>query len=1149
MAEYDRGLVADNLLMEHMLLLLKRSPEQEQELEKLIDELTDSSSPNFHHWLTAKEFGERFGVAKQDRDTIKNWLQSHGLKVNVDYTNDLLIDFSGTAGQVRGAFHTEIHNLEVKGEKHIANMSDPRIPAALAPAVVGVVSLHDFMPQTLTKLRPEYTFGGCSVGTCYAVVPADLETIYSLNPLFSAGISGQGQTIVVIESSNVASTTDWTTFRSTFGLSSYTSGSFTQISPAPPSGTNNCTPGVNTAAVESTVDVEYASAAAPSAAIVLASCDNTATFGGLIALQNLLNESGTPPAIMSISYGECEAVIGASANAAFNSTYQQAVTEGVSVFVAAGDAGAAMCSRSTYSNVATFGIGVSGYTSTPYNVSVGGTDYGDTYAGTNSTYWNATHSPTYGSAKSYVPEIPWNDSCASGLIAEFNGFSQTYGPSGFCNSSEGEAYYLDLASGSGGPSGCATGSPSQSGVVGGTCAGWPKPSWQTLVGNPSDGVRDIPDVSLFAADGAWDHYYLVCFTGRGYTCTGSPDTWLNAGGTSFAAPIMAGIQALVNQKAGGPQGNPNPVYYSLAASEYGKSGDSSCNSSLGNRVSSSCIFHDVTLGDNDVGCDGTDNCYLPSGTIGVLSTSNSTYQPAYGTQTGWDFATGIGTVNAFNLVNNWPEPNFTLSANANSVTIAQNSNGNSTITITPVASFSGSVTLSASGLPSGVTAAFNPNPASTTSTLTLTASGTAATGTVTVTITGVSGSLTHTTTITLTVIPSDFTLSASPNAVAIAQGGASGTSTITILPVNGFSGNVTLTASGLPKGVTASFSPNPATSTSILTLTASATATKETATVTITGTSGSLSASTTITLTVNLLGSFTLTTSPEKVTVAQGSSGSSTMTINPTNGFDQEVTLSASGLPSGVTASFSPNPATSTSTLTLTASGSAAIGKSTITIIGTFGSMSHKTTLTLTVYANYSLSASPNAVAIAQGGAGGTSTVTILPVNGFSGNVTLTASGLPKGVTASFSPNPATSTSILTLTASASATQETATVTITGTSGSLSASTTITLTVNPLGNFTFLPASPEKVTVAPGGSGSSTMTINPTNGFDQEVTLSAIGLPSGVTASFSPNPATSTSTLTLTASGSAAIGKSTITIIGTFEGMSHKTWITLAVSE
>src|SRR5208283_4934919 len=589
---------------------------------------------------------------------------------------------------------------EVKGEKHIANMSDPRIPAALAPAVVGVVSLHNFMPDTLTKLRPEYTFGGCSVGTCYAVVPADLETIYNLNPLFSAGISGQGQTIVVIESSNVSGTTDWTTFRSTFGLSSYTSGSFTQINPAPPNGTNNCTPGVNTAEVEATVDAEYASAAAPSAAIVLASCDNTtATFGGLIALQNLLNESGTPPAIMSISYGECEAINGASANAAFNSTYQQAVTEGVSVFVAAGDAGAAMCSRSTYGDIATYGIGVSGYTSTPYNVSVGGTDYGDTYAGTNSTYWSATNSPKYGSAKSYVPEIPWNDSCASGLIAEFNGFGQTYGPSGFCNSSAGEAYYLNFESSGGGPSGCATGSPAVSGVVGGTCAGWPKPSWQSLVGNPSDGVRDLPDVSLFAANGVWDHFYVFCYSdiaNGGTACTGAPVTWSGAGGTSFASPIMAGIQALVNQNAGGPQGNPNPIYYQLAANEYGASGSTTCNSTLGNGVGSSCIFYDVTQGDMDVNCTGTNNCYLDSASIGVLSTSNSSYQPAYGTTTGWDFATGIGTVNAYNLVKAYSAAlvNFSIAVTAtpNSTVINQSVTWNGALTA--VNGYSNNVNLS-----------------------------------------------------------------------------------------------------------------------------------------------------------------------------------------------------------------------------------------------------------------------------------------------------------------------------------------------------------------------------------------------------------------------------------------------------------------------
>jgi subtilase family serine protease len=166
-------------------------------------------------------------------------------------------------------------------------------------------------------------------------------------------------------------------------------------------------------------------------------------------------------------------------------------------------------------------------------------------------------------------------------------------------------------------------------------------------------VRDIPDVSLFAANGLWGHFFVFCYSdpaqgAGGAPCTGAPDGWSGAGGTSFSTPIMAGIQALINQNAGGPQGNPNPVYYQLAATEYGASGDTSCNSTLGNTVGSACIFYDVTQGDMGVNCTGSHNCYLPSGTNGVLSTSNSAYLPAYGTATGWDFATGIGTINAAN---------------------------------------------------------------------------------------------------------------------------------------------------------------------------------------------------------------------------------------------------------------------------------------------------------------------------------------------------------------------------------------------------------------------------------------------------------------------------------------------------------------------
>ena len=652
-AENDRGRVSDGLPLEHMQLLLGRSPDSEAALTQLIDSLHDRSSPNYHEWLTAEQFGREFGPAEADIAAVSGWLAGHGFTVNGISASRTVIDFSGTAGEVREAFHAELHQLDVRGVSHIANMSDPRIPAALASVVKGIVSLHDFRPHTDFKPKPAYTF--TSGGTTFeAVVPADLATIYNFNPLFKAGISGKGETVIVIEDTNVFSTADWTKFRSTFGLSSYTSGSFSQIHP---SGSLSCSnPGVVPGNEgEAELDAEWASAAAPNAVIKLASCSDTSTtFGGLIALENLVN-STSPPAIVSISYGECEVENGATANAAYNSVYKQAVSEGTSVFVSAGDEGAASCDANLAN--ATHGIGVSGFASTPYNVAVGGTDFGDTYAGTNSTYWSAGNSSTYHSAKSYINEIPWNDSCASVLIATSSGYATTYGAAGFCSSSTASDFgYLTTASGSGGPSHCATGKASIGGVVSGTCAGYAKPSWQSLVGNPADKVRDLPDVSLFAANGVWGHYYVYCDSDTadgGAPCTGAPSNWAGAGGTSFAAPIWAGIQALVNQKTGAKQGNPNPTYYALARTEYGTTGSSTCNSSKGHAVGSSCIFYDVTQGDMDVNCTGSHACYRPSGTYGVLSTSTSAYKNAYGTGTGWDFATGIGTVNVTNLVDKW----------------------------------------------------------------------------------------------------------------------------------------------------------------------------------------------------------------------------------------------------------------------------------------------------------------------------------------------------------------------------------------------------------------------------------------------------------------------------------------------------------------
>jgi regulation of enolase protein 1 (concanavalin A-like superfamily) len=957
----DRGVVADDLAMEHMLLQLKRSPEQERAVQQFIDELQTTGSPNFHHWLTAQEFGERFGIAKPDLDAITNWLASQGFRVNIVYPSGMLIDFSGSAAQVRRAFQTEIHNLEAKGEKHIGNMSDPRIPAALAPVVAGIVSLHDFRPHAMYKMhqpRSQFTFPDSLGGTAYAVVPADLAKIYNFNPVFSAGISGQGQTIVLIEDTDVFSAADWSTFRQTLGLSGYSSASFTQVHPAPSSGTNNCAaPGVfapNDA--EAILDAEWASASAPSAAIEMAACaDSGTTFGGLIAIQNLINANTPPPSIMSISYGECETVNGAAANASYNSAYQQAVAEGVSVFVAAGDSGAAGCDNSVAE--ATHGIAVNAFASTPNNVAVGGTDFSDTYSGTNATYWSSGNTAAFGSAISYVPEIPWNNSCAGALLSSYEGHSQTYGTSSLCDDPNLGSLLMTTVAGGGGPSQCASGTPSIPSVVGGSCQGWPKPSWQSVLGNPNDGVRDTPDVSLFAADGLWSHYYVFCWSDTangGAACGADPSAWSGAGGTSFASPIMAGMQALINQKAGGPQGNPAPIYYQLANTEYGPNGNSSCNSSNGNTVASSCIFYDVTLGDMDVDCAGP-NCYLGGGSVGVLSTSNSTFAPAYGTTTGWDFATGIGTVNAANLVNNWPssssQPSFTLSASPANLTFLQGSVSSTTITINSQNGFSGTVVLTASGLPSGVSAVFGTNPATTTSLLSLSATGVATTGIVTVTITGTSGSLTKTTTISLTVNPQgNYTLSASPKNLTILRG-ASGTSTITVTPQNGFNSKVSLSATGLPSGVTASFNPTSTASTSKLTLTASNTAATGTATVTVTGMSGGLTNTTTVSLTVNSQGSYTLSASPNSLTILRGASGASTITVTPQNGFTGNVSLSASGVPSGVAASFNPSSTANTSTLTLTATSTAATGTASMTVTGMSGGLISTTTLTLTVTA------------------------------------------------------------------------------------------------------------------------------------------------------------------------------------------------------
>ena len=562
-ARFDAGRVSPNMALGHMQLQLKRSPAQESEVKSHIDELHNPKSPNFHKWMTAAEFGERFGASEQDVQQVSDWLRSHGLQVESVNSAHNALQFSGNVAQVEEAFHTEIHSLNVNGVQHISNMSEPSIPQALSSIVVGA-PLSDFKPHPLVtgvrEVRRDLRSGGYSPvyesgatahpntavpysgKTLQFVGPQDFATIYNLNPAWKAGYRGKGQTVAVVEDTFMKAA-DVTTFRKAFGFFGY-AGTFSQVSPA---GTVPCqNPGINSNETEAALDAEWAGATAPDAAIVLAACADTRTQGGeFIALMDLLDQKNPPDAI-SLSYGLCEPAMGVVTAAQISSAYQQAAAEGVSIFVSSGDQGAASCDYGA--EEAVYGIATNGLATTPYNVAVGGTDFYDTIQKTGNQYWHASNGAGLESAISYIPEKTWNDSCADSDVMAYFGATQAYGSNGACAQYPGDVYGLNTGAGSGGPS-----------------TVYPKSyaSWQTGVyGLPADHSRDIPDVSLFSSDGQWwGHAMLFCNSDVrtwDVPCvyTNSKDAvYSTAGGTSFAAPAMAGIFALITQKYG-RQGNP-----------------------------------------------------------------------------------------------------------------------------------------------------------------------------------------------------------------------------------------------------------------------------------------------------------------------------------------------------------------------------------------------------------------------------------------------------------------------------------------------------------------------------------------------------------------------------------------------------------------
>lgn len=658
-AQYDVGAAPSTLPMERMLLLLRRGPDQESALEQLLQDQQNSASASYHNWLTPQQFGAQFGSSAQDIQTVVSWLQSQGFAVNRVSNGATVIEFSGTAGKVQSAFRTAIHKYNVSGAEHWANSSDPSIPTALAPVVVGLDTLHNFPRKAMHVVSGVYTKNrstgaikpvrstkplfnlSCGTNsntgaaiTCFALGPFDFATIYDVLPLWNATPvnDGTGQTIAVIGESDVVNS-DIESFQALFGLPAKDP---VVVVDGPDPGIS---PGDET---ESDLDIEWSGSVAKGATVkfVISATTNT-TLGVDLAAQFAVDQNIAP--IISESYGICEAGIGTAGNQFFNSLWQQAAAQGITVILAAGDSGSAGCDGhdNTPPAPAEFGLQVSGFASTPYNVAVGGTDFNDIASPL--TFWNATNNPTtQESAKGYIPEVPWNDTCTSSALSLF-GFPGTAIAN--CNNPELLSIVVNTVGGSGGKSSCTVGDGQD---VTSCSGGYAKPAWQKGLGVPADGKRDIPDVALFASAGFYtDSFYIVCEADLtdGVSCDGQNGEFLGVGGTSASAPSFAGIMAMVDQKTASRQGNANYVLYNLAA----QSG-ASCTSASASLTSSTCVFYDITTGTNAMPCDGTVahpvNCGTPGAEgIGILT--------GYTSNAGYDLATGLGSVNAANLVRSW----------------------------------------------------------------------------------------------------------------------------------------------------------------------------------------------------------------------------------------------------------------------------------------------------------------------------------------------------------------------------------------------------------------------------------------------------------------------------------------------------------------
>jgi Pro-kumamolisin, activation domain/Bacterial Ig-like domain (group 3) len=885
-AEFDRGLTDNSKVLSGMSINFKRSDDQEASLKTLLSAQQTPGSPSYHQWLTPAQFGQQFGMSATDIARVSDWLQSQGFTITAVSQSANSISFSGQVAAVEKAFQTEIHNYSVNGQVHYANSTQISVPAALSGTVSAVRGLDDFRPRPKVRFlhnsAARFTSG---VSGAHYLAPGDTAVIYDVNPLYTAGFTGKGLTIVIVGQTDIVPA-DITNFRSAAGLSVNNPTVVTVPGTTP----ETVAQGSDGDLAETDLDLEWSGGVANAASIVLVNSNDV--FTSLqYAIQNPIGGITVP--IISMSYGLCEAQTTTSTITDTEGYLEQANGQGQTVMLAAGDSGAADCDDSTSQNIitsATQGLAVDYPGSSAYVTSVGGSEFmGDGTATSpqtgSGTYWSANGSnDVLTSAKSYIPEMAWNDTT------------------------------FEIQNGGGLSAG-----------GGGASKLFKKPTWQTGVPNiPADGFRDVPDISL---DASPDHDSYIY-------CTSDTSAWVNgqqnscnsgfrdsvtsdftlAGGTSFAAPSFSGLVAIIEQKlASGPLGNINPSLYTMAS----------------NATTYTSAFHDITTGNNQVPCtNGTPNC----------ATTGSNNVIGYVAGTGYDQATGIGSVDANNLATA-----YAALVKATGTTTALTASPGSSIVINEKVTFTATVTPNTlSTAPAGSVTFFVDGVAGTPVTI-ATASPFTATYQ-----TDFPSAGSHTVSATYSSSDSTYTGSSSSSLLVTvaASGTAATTTTVAANPATvALGSSITLTAT--VTGTTAGTLTGP------MTFTTGGVTIGKVPQVTI-GSGNTATAALTVNATTSLgfaAGTDTITASYGGDTYNAASSGTTNVTVtNPS------ISVSATN----VTIS-SPSPGNSgTSTITFTSTGGYA---GTANITGSLGNLAANTTL------------SPQSVVLS---AGGTATATLV---------------------------------------------------------------------------------------------------------------------------------------------------------------------------